>query len=186
MNVFRTLSRISMSRSLSDLTLHYPSLNISIHTMASKPIAKMPRDPNTLSNYNNWATKHTTASFTLDFKASKLTGNVLLALESLTASESEEIVLDTSFLDIRSISVNDAVTKNWSLKERSEPYGSPLHIPVPGGKAKGEKVQVKIELETTDKCTALQWLTPAQTRGPDPYMFSQCQAIHARSLFPCK
>jgi leukotriene-A4 hydrolase len=60
----------------------------------------MPRDPNTLSNYNNWKTKHTIAELAIDFKKQRLTGTVTLQLESITEKESEEIVLDTSFLDV--------------------------------------------------------------------------------------
>jgi leukotriene-A4 hydrolase len=149
-------------------------------------IAKAPRDPNTLSNYNNWITKHTKAEFAIDFKAQKLVGSVTLALESITDKESEEIILDTSFLDIKDISINGTKTKEWIVKDRSEPYGSPLFIKIPGGIAKGEKLTLDIVVSTTEKCTALQWLTPAQTKGPYPYMFSQCQAIHNRSLFPCQ
>lgn len=155
--------------------------SIGVRTMAT---FKAPRDPNTLSNYNNWLTKHTKAEFTIDFEAQKLSGSVTLDLESITPSESEEIVLDSSYLDIKDISINGSKTNDWELKDRFEPYGSPLSIKVPGGKPKNEVVSVKIGLSTTSKCTALQWLTPAQTRGEHPYMFSQCQAIHCRSLFP--
>ena len=146
----------------------------------------MPRDPNTLSNYNNWKTSHTRAEFAIDFDAQKLIGNVTLELESITAAESEEIILDTSYLDISNISLDGKKVTDWIVKDRFEPYGSPLSIKIPGGKPKSKSVSVKIDLSTTAKCTALQWLTPAQTRGKFPYMFSQCQAIHNRSLFPCQ
>jgi leukotriene-A4 hydrolase len=146
----------------------------------------MPRDPNTLSNYNYWRTKHTKAEFTIDFKDQKLTGNVTLDLESVTPSESEEIVLDSSYLDITDISINGIKSEDWLVKDRFEPYGSPLSIKIPGGKPKEEVISVKIAVSTTSECTALQWLTPAQTQGEHPYMFSQCQAIHNRSLFPCQ
>ena len=46
---------------------------------------------------------------------------------------------------------------------------------------------LKIFYSTTPKCTALQWLPAEQTLGKKhAYLFSQCQAIHARSLVPCQ
>lgn len=148
--------------------------------------SNMSRDPNTLSNYYSWSTKHTKAELTIDFVDQKLTGNVTLDLESITESESEEIILDSSYLDVTDISLNGVKIKDWVVNDRSEPYGSPLSIKIPGGKPKSETVSVNIALSTTSQCTALQWLTPAQTKGQYPYMFSQCQAIHNRSLFPCQ
>jgi leukotriene-A4 hydrolase len=146
-----------------------------------------PRDPNTLSNYNHWKTKHTIADLAIDFKKQRLTGTVTLKLESITEKESEEIILDTSFLDVLSVKVNGKAAEGWKVKDRSEPYGSPLSVTVPGGAAKGAVTAVEIALSTTDKCTALQWFTPAQTSNKKfPYMFSQCQAIHNRSIFPCQ
>lgn len=146
----------------------------------------MPRDPNTLSNYNNWKTKHTIADLAIDFKQQRLVGTVTLQLESITDKESEEIILDTSFLDVQGVNLNGEKS-TWKVKDRSEPYGSPLSVQVPGGAAKGSIVSLDIKLATTEKCTALQWFAPAQTSNKKfPYMFSQCQAIHNRSVFPCQ
>jgi leukotriene-A4 hydrolase len=188
---------VSLARSLTSFTLSSqvsaakPALGNffrKMTTTAPIPRTRTPRDPNTLSNYHNWITKHTKADFAIDFKAQKLSGTVTLQLESLTPGESNTIILDTSFLDISSISIDGAKVKegDWEVADRFEPYGSPLTVQVPGGKPKSEIVELEIQLSTTDKCTALQWLTPAQTKSDDPYMFSQCQAIHARSLFPCQ
>ncbi|KAM0333283.1 hypothetical protein ACHAQA_001944 [Verticillium albo-atrum] len=144
------------------------------------------RDPATLSNYNEWITKHTTANLSIDFQEKILKGKVILELESLTDKLSKEIVLDSSFVKVSGVTLNQAPSK-WDLKERSEPFGSPLHVSVPEGAAKGDIVKLEIDLETTSKCTAVQFLTPAQTSNKKhPYMFTQCQAIHARSLFPCQ
>src|SRR3954471_19800314 len=65
-----------------------------------------PRDPNTLSNYNNWRTTHTTASFHILFDEQRLQGNVSLDLKSLTEAESTEIILDSSYLNISEVKVN--------------------------------------------------------------------------------
>ncbi|RFU32301.1 hypothetical protein B7463_g4019, partial [Scytalidium lignicola] len=147
----------------------------------------VPRDPNTLSNYNSWKTKHTVTNFAIDFKKQRLTGSVKLQLESITDKGSEEIILDTSYLDIKDVSVDGNKAKDWKVKDRTGPYGSPFTVSVPGGASKGSIVELDISLSTTEKCTALQWMTPAQTSNKRfPYMFSQCQAIHGRSLFPCQ
>lgn len=57
-----------------------------------------PRDPNTLSNYHNFVTIHTTANFELDFRKKVLEGNVVLRLQSTTEKEIDEVVLDTRFV----------------------------------------------------------------------------------------
>ncbi|KAI4206314.1 MAG: hypothetical protein LQ346_001139 [Caloplaca aetnensis] len=146
-----------------------------------------PRDPNTLSNYNNFLTKHTTANFSIDFEKKRLSGNVILKLELINDSETKDILLDTSHLDIKDINITGASISGWQLLPRFEPYGSALKISIEEKAKKGQVVEVDIQLQTTEKCTALQWLNPAQTSNKKhPYMFSQCQAIHARSLFPCQ
>jgi len=44
-----------------------------------------------------------------------------------------------------------------------------------------------IEYNTTPSASALQWLAPNQTSGGEhPFLYSQCQSIHARSIFPCQ
>ncbi|QKX58996.1 uncharacterized protein TRUGW13939_06125 [Talaromyces rugulosus] len=153
--------------------------------MATTSIQR-PRDPNTLSNYTAWASRHVTANLEIVFDQKKLVGNVVHQLESKTDGETQEIIFDTSFLDISQIKVNGQPSK-WEILPRFEPFGSALKIQLESAAKLGENLEVDISLETTDKCTALQWLTPAQTSNKKhPYMFSQCQAIHARSVFPCQ
>lgn len=139
--------------------------------MATTTTINMPRDPNTLSNYNNWRTKHTIADLAISFEKQKLSGSVTLELESITDNESDEIILDSSYVDVQKITVDGAESK-WEVKDRFEPYGSPVAIKVPGGRALGKMISVKIGVSTTKDCTALQWLTPAQTKGKYPYMVS--------------
>src|ERR1700722_15362359 len=145
-----------------------------------------PRDPNPLSNYNDWRTTHTTADFHVLFDEQRLKGRVSLDLKSITGAETKEVILDSSYLDISEVKVNGQLSK-WDLLPRLEPYGEALKIHLDKGVAHSQSISVSIDVSTTKSCTALQWLTPAQTSSKkQPYMFSQCQAIHARSIFPCQ
>ena len=149
-------------------------------------IINPPRDPNTLSNYNNWRTTKTEVNIEILFDKQKVQGTVLHKLRSITDAETKEIILDSSFLDVQDVSVNGSSAK-WSLMSRVEPYGSPLKIELQEAVPLDRVIEVSIDVATTSSCTALQWLTPAQTSNrKHPYMFSQCQAIHARSIFPCQ
>ena len=46
-------------------------------------------------------------------------------------------------------------------------------------------IDVKIEYVAGSSASAMQWLDASSTKGGQyPYLFTQCQAIHARSMFP--
>ena len=146
-----------------------------------------PRDPNTLSNYIAWRTTHTTVNFDISFERKQLTGNVVLQLKSTSLAESKEIILDSNHVDVKEVKVGGVSTKKWTLLSPLEPYGTALKIQLDKAYEKDAVVDVDISVATTDECTALQWLTPTQTSNKKhPYMFSQCEAIHARSIFPCQ
>ncbi len=102
-----------------------------------------PRDPNTLSNYNNFLTTHTTANLRIDFDNKRLTGNVLLDLKSITDAETREIVLDTSHLDVKGVKV-DGDSSKWELLSNFDPYGRALKIKLESGVADGKSVQVDV------------------------------------------
>ena len=59
-------------------------------------------------------------------------------------------------------------------------------MPFPTISPQGGRVTVAVSYVTSPESSAIQWLPPAQTAGKNyPYLFTQCQAIHARSMVPC-
>lgn len=95
-------------------------------------IINPPRDPNTLSNYNNWRAAHTVANFDILFDQKKLAGNVVHSLRSTTNANSREIILDTNHLDIGHVKV-DGKPSDWQLMPTLEPYGTALKIKLEEG-----------------------------------------------------
>jgi leukotriene-A4 hydrolase len=72
--------------------------------MVTKPMTdpnieiRTPRDPNTLSNYHNYVTRHTSVDFDIDFSKKRLFGSVVLTLESLTDEDFKDVVLDCRYV----------------------------------------------------------------------------------------
>ncbi|KAF3986742.1 hypothetical protein FT663_04316 [Candidozyma haemuli var. vulneris] len=145
-----------------------------------RPQVSPERDPSSLSNYYLFKVLHTTLGFEVDWEKKILHGKSKIDLEAL--DEVSSIVLDSSFLDVKSATV-DGTTADVKQGERGI-LGSTLEIKTEI--KKGTKFALELTWSTTDECTALQFLDRDATDGKkEPYFFSQCQAIHARSLFPC-
>jgi leukotriene-A4 hydrolase len=96
--------------------------------------------------------------------------------------------LDVSELNIESVNIiaNDCqVPLKFRVSDKVADIGSKLTIDLPT-KTDGE-ITIVINYKTAPTASALQWLAAEQTSGKKhPYMFSQCQAIHARSIVPCQ
>ncbi|OZJ03446.1 hypothetical protein BZG36_03179 [Bifiguratus adelaidae] len=149
---------------------------------SSKPL----REPNTQSNLNDVSTKHLHLALKVDFDQKLLSGSVILDMVTLMDNV-REIVLDTSYLAIKGTSVDGKALK-YSVADRHPAFGSALTIELPEPIAKaGGELKLTVDYSTTEKCTAIQFLEPSQTVGKKyPYLFSQCEAIHARALVPCQ
>ena len=90
--------------------------------------------------------------------------------------------LDTRALVIDAVLDANGAPLAYTLHAADPILGSRLEIALPSGAE-----SVHIRYRTSPEASALQWLTPEQTLGKrHPYLFSQCQAIHARSVIPCQ
>jgi leukotriene-A4 hydrolase len=97
-----------------------------------------------------------------------------------------ELILDSRDLDITAVTVNGA-TSSFSIGKSTKALGTAIHIPLPTNLPVGSSVHVEINWKTSPNAIAAQWLAPEQTAdGKHPFLFTQCQAIHARTLVPCQ
>eukprot|EP00099_Drosophila_melanogaster_P018767 NP_609916.5 uncharacterized protein Dmel_CG10602, isoform F [Drosophila melanogaster] len=145
-------------------------------------------DPSSYSQPDLITTEHSALNWKIDFAATKIQGSVLHRFKVLTAN------LDKILLDVRDINVTNATLLaggselpiNFFISDAVDDIGQKLTLELPSGTAKGS-LNVRIDYETSSSASGLQWLNPTQTLGKEhPYMFSQCQAIHARSVIPCQ
>lgn len=98
-----------------------------------------------------------------------------------TSENASEIILDTKNLNI--ISVKDGSSSKelaYSVGQKKEHLGKPLVVEIT------PKIKsIIIAYSTNPGAEALQWLTPVQTAGKiEPFLFTQSQAILARSWIP--
>ena len=115
---------------------------------------------------------------TVDFTDKMLKGSVEIEFTRVNA-DAKQLVLDTRDLTILKVSAAGNEL-NYNLAEADAVLGSALTIDLP---ETGNKV--KVEYQTSPEASGVQWLTPAQTAGKkQPFLFTQAQAIHARSFIP--
>jgi len=145
----------------------------------------VPCDPNSESDPSVFSTKHLDLNWTIDFESERIHGDVVLTIKKLL-SDAQVLFLDASSLDIKSVSLledDNSQPLPFEYNEAGGKFGGELAIQVPDK----SELKIKIEYSTTPTGTAIQWLKPEQTLGKaHPYLFSQCQAIHARTLVPCQ
>ncbi|XP_054743036.1 leukotriene A-4 hydrolase isoform X1 [Anastrepha obliqua] len=146
-------------------------------------------DPSSYSEPERITTKHSALKWTVDFANTKLLGSVTHHFNVL------EDNLPAILLDVRDVTVNSAsilcnggssIPINYFVSDAVDDIGAKLTLELPEGTAKGDLL-IHIDYETSNRASGLQWLTPEQTLGKQhPYLFSQCQAVHARSVLPCQ
>ncbi|KAJ4780969.1 Leukotriene A-4 hydrolase-like protein [Rhynchospora pubera] len=138
-----------------------------------------PLDPHSYADGESPLTTHVALTLYLDFATCSLHGSALL---TLSAPHSGPLSLDTRSLTIHSaIDPTSLSPIPFSLSAPDPVLGSRLSLSLPS-----ETPLSSILLSfSTSSSSALHFLSPSQAASPFPYAYTQCQSIHARSLFPC-
>ncbi|XP_053319083.1 leukotriene A-4 hydrolase [Spea bombifrons] len=142
-------------------------------------------DPSSFASADQFITRHINLKLCVDFDCRVIRASSSLTVRGLHDSLSQ-LIFDTKDLTIKKVSVNGQEAK-YSLGTSHKFKGTPLEITLPFPLTRGQEIVVDISSETSPKSSALQWLKPEQTAGKiHPYLFSQCQATHCRTIIPCQ
>lgn len=134
-------------------------------------------DPHSYTDLEQGSVSHLDLKLKVDFAHECLRGSANLTVER---GAGDVLHLDTRDLQIERIIDKDGNALKWSLAEPESFFGSRLSVQLPEHIA-----SFTVFYRTGDQASALQWLKPEQTAGKEqPYLFSQCQTIHARSMVP--
>jgi aminopeptidase N len=149
-----------------------------------------PADPHSYAQ--GPALRHLQLKLTVDFAQQMLAGSAtwLLAEPLATAAT---LVFDTRELTIESTMASPALAAGATADAAAQlapvPYalgapdavlGQALRVELPAG-----TTTVRVAYRTSPGAAAVQWLAPAQTAGAHPFLFTQSQAILARTWLPC-
>ena len=149
-------------------------------------------DLSSQSNPSNATATNIAIEWALDFEKKTLSGSVTHTVV-IVKSGTSVLSFDSKDLQLQ--------PQAFIISEKGGASGVPVAITVGGSNVLGQKVtvpipdnlrsggsefRVKFLYATSPEASAVQWLSPENTAGKQkPYVFTQCQAIHARSLLPC-
>ena len=150
--------------------------------LSPRPIA-VPKDASTLATVDAFVARHLVLDLTADFSARTLSGTAELRFDRRDPNATE-VVLDTRDLKIEKVEAATGagawMATTHRLDAATPAFGSALHIAMPAGADR-----VRVAYSTSPGARGLQWLAPSQTAGKEhPFLFSQAQAIQARSFIP--
>jgi len=139
-------------------------------------------DPHSCARPNEVSVRHLQLHLRVDFASRTLAGHATWQLHNPTGAT--ELYLDTRDLLVEAVLLGgpDGSPTSFELAPAEPVLGQALRITL-----EPTTEQVTIRYRTTPTAAALQWLTPAQTAGREqPFLFTQSQAILARTWLPCQ
>ncbi len=147
-------------------------------------------DIHSFGNPRDVRVEHIGLNLTVDFEKKELRGEATLTYErEAGAKRDAPLILDTRGLVIESVrstgDPNLIHDLRFSLGKSDPILGAALRIDLDNTAATRSKIVIRYR--TSPQASALQWLDPPLTAGRSrPFLFTQSQAIHARSWIPCQ
>lgn len=140
----------------------------------------MAQDPHSFAKPSDAKVTHLNWKANVNFDTKKISATATWDIE--TTPDADIILLDTKGLTIQKVTLDSIRPTEFRLADEDPILGRSLAILIKQGTKK-----ISIQYETDPSAEALQWLNPQQTAGKKfPFLFTQSQAILARSWVPCQ
>ncbi len=139
----------------------------------------MKRDPHSFSNPDEARVSHLEWKATVDFETKTIRATATWTIDR--SDDADKIIFDTNSLEVEKVSLDDNENPEYKMESSDPILGQALSVPL------GQKTKtVSITYKTSPNGEALQWLSPQQADSESPFLFTQSQAILARSWVPCQ
>jgi len=163
-------------------TVKVPRFHFQIPSRAMSLSRLSPGDPSSHSRPDQAVVTRIHLDLTANFTMQVLTGSVTLGVRRVE-EQAKQLKLDCSKLNITQVKDDKSgELLDWNVGDPGQ-CGSELSVTLPSS---GDMMDITLSYSTSPSSSALQWLSPSQSGGEHPYLFSQCQAIHCRAMVPCQ
>lgn len=141
-------------------------------------------DESSFANIHQVKTEHFDLDITIDFERQVFVGRQTLHMRT-HAFDVNTVALDIRDITIFNITNGAGEVLNYEVDSPNPIIGQRLVIYIPTEWIEWETFQLVIDYETSTTASAVTWLNKEQTSGKKlPYMYTQCESIHARSIAP--
>lgn len=122
---------------------------------------------------------HIQLDLKVDFETQTIAGEATYTIEH---QNGKEFILDTRDIDILEVLIGpDKEKHTFKLGKKDPLLGQALIIPL-----QPDTESITVNYRTRPEAAAIQWLTPAQAKQATPFLYTQSQAILARTWIPCQ
>jgi leukotriene-A4 hydrolase len=137
-------------------------------------------DPHSFSLPDEAKSTHLSWKADVDFQGKTINGVATWTID--VKPDADVIIFDTKDLNISKVTLDNDQPAEFKLAEKDSLLGEALAVLI-----KPDTKKVSIHYQTSKGAEALQWLDAQQTAGKKfPFLFTQSQAILARSWVPCQ
>jgi leukotriene-A4 hydrolase len=149
-------------------------------TQSKQEIKMIIEDPHSFAKPSEARVTHLNWKATVNFDTKVISAIATWTIEA--DKDADIILLDTKDLTIEKVTLDEHVPAEFKLAEQDPLLGQALAVLLKPGTNK-----ISIQYKTSAGAEAVQWLSPQQTAGKKfPFLFTQSQAILARSWVPCQ